>query len=98
MTKLQRTFKFLVLFEKHSDFSKWPRAILLRMVFLNRAYIREFCCYCDKTLRFKKSEAVVGDSGEICPTCLRQECRELYEQMKAEGKFTELQICEAEKN
>ena len=89
--------KAVWLFKNHSEVDKWPMGILLQIVFLNRAFIREFCCYCQKTLRFKRAGRVIGDSGEICPTCLRRECLELYEKMKAEGKFTKEQISAAEK-
>lgn len=97
MFKLHEKWKLLGLFKNHSDLDKWPRHILLQIVFLNRAFLREFCCYCGKTLRFKKSQNVVGDSGEICPACLRKECPELYAELKSAGKFTQTQICEAEK-
>ena len=96
MLRFLNNWKVLKLFQKHSEFNKWPVSILLQIIFLNRAYIRELCCYCNKTLRFKRSENIVGDSGEICPTFLRRECPELYEEMKATGKFTSEQIQEAE--
>ena len=97
MSIFLKKWKALQLFQNLGEFNKWPISILLQIIFLNRAYIRELCCYCGKTLRFKRSENIISDSGEICPTCLRQECLELYEEMKAQGKFSFQQIYEAEK-
>ncbi len=97
MRKFLANWKAFKLFQKYSDFDKWPLSILLQIIFLNRAYLREFCCYCNKTLTFKRADKVIGDSGEICPACLLKECPELYLQLKAEGKFSAKEIEEAEK-
>jgi len=82
---------------KHCDLEKWPHYILLQIILLKRKFIRELCCYCGQNLTFKRSENIIGDSGEICPTCLRKECPELYEEIKTEDGFTPRQIRKAEK-
>lgn len=96
MLKIQK-WKALILFQQHGEFNEWPLGVILKIIFLNRAYIREICCYCNQTLKFKRSEKIIGDSGEICPTCLRKEYPELYEELKAAGYFSSEQICSAEK-
>ena len=78
MTNPPGKVKAIWLFKNHSEVSKWPIGIILQMLFLNRAFLREFCCSCQQTMRFKRSVRIIGDSGEICPTCLRQENPELY--------------------
>ncbi len=83
------------LFKKYSKLRHWPLSILLKMFFLRREYIREFCCYCDKTLKFVQSSRS-GDSGGICTSCLLKECPEIYFAMKDEGKLTAEEIAEAE--
>jgi|GEM_PF-2864250 len=84
------------LFKKYSKFQHWPVAVLLRMFILRREYIREFCCYCDKTISFSRSTRS-GDSGGICPACLFDKHPQVYWEMKQEGKLTEAQIVEAER-
>ena len=85
------------LFRKNSlmEVEDWPKKILLQMIFLRFKFIREFCCYCHKTLSYSRSTKN-GDSGGICPKCFRQQCPEAFEEMKAEGKLTAEQIAEAE--
>ena len=87
------------LFRKNTmlEVNDWPKNILLKMFFLQQKYIREFCCYCQKTLSYSRSTKN-GDSGGICPKCFRQQCPEAFEDMKAEGKLTAEQIAEAEGN
>jgi len=83
------------LFQKYSKLSHWPLGILLKMFFLRREYIREFCCYCGKTLKFSRSTRS-GDSGGICVACFLKKCPEVYFEMKEQGKLTPEQISEAE--
>ncbi|OGY42808.1 MAG: hypothetical protein A2Y67_03735 [Candidatus Buchananbacteria bacterium RBG_13_39_9] len=85
----------LKLFNHWSVFSKWPSGVLAQMILLKRNYIREFCIYCERTLKFSRSSRS-GDSGGICAPCLLRECPEAYYSMKEEGKLTPLEIEEAE--
>jgi len=74
---------------------QWPITYIFRIMVLRQDYIREMCCYCHKTMNIEKSSKT-GDSGSVCPTCLRKENPEVYEDMKDNGHFTPEQIAEAE--
>ena len=68
------------------SFCDWPVSILLKIVIFRENYIREFCCYCqnksfDKYYRSTKT----GDSGSICPPCLKRESPQAYQDAVDKG-------------
>jgi len=78
------------------DISFWPWSILALMIFFDRHYLRYFCCECKKHFRFERSVGKSGDSGDICPKCLKIKHPDAYDHMKENGLLTDEQIAEAE--
>ncbi|MBD3360126.1 MAG: hypothetical protein GF365_05485 [Candidatus Buchananbacteria bacterium] len=75
---------------------EWPLFLLLQIIFLRRDYIRNVCCYCQKTLGFNRSSRT-GDSGDMCLPCLFKQHPDIYFDMKEAGQLSQEKIDEAEK-
>ncbi len=94
--KLLVFFKRFVFKSNSIIVREWPLSILLQIIFLRRDYIRNFCCYCQKTLGFSRSSRT-GDSGDMCLPCLLKQQPDIYFEMKEKGQLSQAQIDEAEK-
>jgi len=86
LRRLSYRLKEIIFKSGSISFCDWPIGILLKIVIFRQDYIREFCCYCQNTNfdRYSRSTRT-GDSGSICPACLKRESPQAYQDAIKKG-------------
>lgn len=73
------------------------RKIVFHFILLTRGKksLIQFCFHCYKVLGIVDS-AIVGESGGICPRCLKKHSPDIYARLKDRHELTEAEIAQAE--
>lgn len=65
------------------------------MLILGKKRLVQFCFHCYKVIGIVNS-VIVGESGGICPRCLKKHSPDIYARLKEQHELSEAEIAQAE--